>query len=418
MNLSSKSQWRWVVLSGYTLIAMSSQIIWLNFAGIAVPQMVSIFHTNLTMIGLMAAIWPLIFIPLSIPTGLMVDRFGFKLTVSIGGALLALFSWLRLLAGNNIYLLLIFQSLAGTSQPFIYNGITKLANNWFPENEQTLANGIGTMGQIIGMIIALVITPIMVPIPSLHDLSLNIIAFSSIATASLLFFIITARESPISGRAREAIPQQDLKLQIKNIIKQRNIIILMVLFLIGVGVFSALAQWVESILYSRGVPTFYGDLAGMSMLISGIIGMIAIPIISDKYHVRKKIILINLSLLTLLFAIFSLKTIYITYLITLILIGFLLLSLAPVGLQLSLETVGGELAGTAASLLWLTSQVGAFAIIIIMSDLYYYSMTLSRALRLYYLIYNPWFIPIILVVILCIISIILSMFIIEPKRLP
>lgn len=71
-------------------------------------------------------------------------------------------------------LLLLFQSLAGTSQPFIYNGITKLANNWFPENEQTLANGIGTMGgQIIGMVLALVITPIMVPKPSFHDLILT-----------------------------------------------------------------------------------------------------------------------------------------------------------------------------------------------------------------------------------------------------
>ncbi|WP_188604181.1 MFS transporter [Vulcanisaeta souniana] len=313
-------------------------------------------------------------------------------------------------------LLLLFQSLAGTSQPFIYNGITKLANNWFPENEQTLANGIGTMGQIIGMVLALVITPIMVPKPSFHDLILNIITFSLIVTISLLFFITTARESPVKGRAREIISQQNFSLQIRTIIRQRNIIILMILFLIGVGVFSALAQWIESILYSRGIATLYGDLAGMSMLISGIIGMVVIPFISDKYHMRKGIILINLSLLIFLFALFSLRTIYIIYLVISIGIGFLLLSLAPVGLQLSLETVGGESAGVAASLLWLASQVGAFTIIIVMSDLYYYSITLGRVLKMYYLIYDPWFIPIIFIMILGIISLIFSAFLIEPKK--
>ncbi|ADY00541.1 major facilitator superfamily MFS_1 [Vulcanisaeta moutnovskia 768-28] len=155
------------------------------------------------MIGLMAAIWPLIFIPLSIPAGFIVDKYGFKLAVSIGGALLALFSWLRLFASTNFYLLLLFQSLAGTSQPFIYNGITKLANNWFPENEQTLANGIGTMGQIIGMVLALVITPIMVPEPSFHDLILNIITFSLIVTISLLFFSLSLRRA--SHQLREEL---------------------------------------------------------------------------------------------------------------------------------------------------------------------------------------------------------------------
>ncbi|BDR91209.1 hypothetical protein Vsou_03020 [Vulcanisaeta souniana JCM 11219] len=272
------------------------------------------------------------------------------------------------------------------------------------------------MGQIIGMVLALVITPIMVPKPSFHDLILNIITFSLIVTISLLFFITTARESPVKGRAREIISQQNFSLQIRTIIRQRNIIILMILFLIGVGVFSALAQWIESILYSRGIATLYGDLAGMSMLISGIIGMVVIPFISDKYHMRKGIILINLSLLIFLFALFSLRTIYIIYLVISIGIGFLLLSLAPVGLQLSLETVGGESAGVAASLLWLASQVGAFTIIIVMSDLYYYSITLGRVLKMYYLIYDPWFIPIIFIMILGIISLIFSAFLIEPKK--
>jgi MFS family permease len=391
-------------------------MIWLNFAGIATPQVTTIYHTNLVMIGLMAALWPLIFIPLAIPVGILVDKVGFKLTVTIGGVLLALFSWLRIIAGRNFYLLLIFQSLASTSQPFIYNSITKLANNWFPSNEQTLANGVGTMGQIIGMVLALIITPVMVPVPSYHDLVLNIIVFSLVSTISLLFFVLTARESPTRHVIREVSSSQGSTGQLRDVIRQRNIVILMILFFIGVGVFSALAQWMESILYSRGIAPLYGDIVGMSMLISGILGMVIISYISDKYHVRKRIILINISILTLLLAIFSLNATYLIYLLVGIGIGFLLVSLAPVGLQLSLETVGGELAGTAAGLLWLLSQVGAFVIIIAMSDLYYYSMFLGKTLRISYFLIDPWFLSIIFILMLNVIALLLSLFLIEPKR--
>lgn len=416
MKSVAELRWRWVVLLGYTLIAMSSQMIWLNFAGIATPQVTTIYHTNLVMIGLMAALWPLIFIPLAIPVGILVDKVGFKLTVTIGGVLLALFSWLRIIAGRNFYLLLIFQSLASTSQPFIYNSITKLANNWFPSNEQTLANGVGTMGQIIGMVLALIITPVMVPVPSYHDLVLNIIVFSLVSTISLLFFVLTARESPTRHVIREVSSSQGSTGQLRDVIRQRNIVILMILFFIGVGVFSALAQWMESILYSRGIAPLYGDIVGMSMLISGILGMVIISYISDKYHVRKRIILINISILTLLLAIFSLNATYLIYLLVGIGIGFLLVSLAPVGLQLSLETVGGELAGTAAGLLWLLSQVGAFVIIIAMSDLYYYSMFLGKTLRISYFLIDPWFLSIIFILMLNVIALLLSLFLIEPKR--
>ncbi len=70
------------------------------------------------------------------------------------------FSWLRLLAGTDFEVLFVFQSLASVGgQPFIFNGISKLSGEWFPRQEQALANGIGTMGQILGMILALVTVP-------------------------------------------------------------------------------------------------------------------------------------------------------------------------------------------------------------------------------------------------------------------
>ena len=58
---------------GFTLISMSSQIVWLNFAGIVSPQTQDIFHVDLGQIGFISAVWLLVFIPLSMPAGLLVD---------------------------------------------------------------------------------------------------------------------------------------------------------------------------------------------------------------------------------------------------------------------------------------------------------------------------------------------------------
>lgn len=52
----------------------------------------------------------------------------------------------------------------------------------------------------------------------------------------------------------------------KALAELRNIVILMVLFFIGVGIFSGLVQWIEAILFSRGIPSLYGGLTGAAML--------------------------------------------------------------------------------------------------------------------------------------------------------
>ena len=75
-------------------------------------------------------VWPLIFIPVSIP-GLLIDKKGFKFGVSVGAMLMALFAVLRILSGENFTLLLLFQSGAAFGQPFVFNAVSKLAALWF-----------------------------------------------------------------------------------------------------------------------------------------------------------------------------------------------------------------------------------------------------------------------------------------------
>ncbi|MEM3191304.1 MAG: MFS transporter [Candidatus Parvarchaeota archaeon] len=379
---------KWFVLVGYMLVSMSSQIVWLNFAGIVSPQMQNIFNVGLGPISLMSGLWPLIFIPISIPTGLMIDRWGFKRVVSIGGIIIAIFSWLRLLNGRSFELLFVFQSLAAIGQPFIYNGISKLAGNWFPEGEQAIANGIATMGQIIGMVIALVLVPVMVPSAVFSELQSNIIVVSLIASFSVIFFIAFARETPSKSGATH-IAHEKMGVEIKYLLRKKNIILIMFLFLIGVGIFSGLIQWVEAILFSKGISSLYGGLVGAGILISGIFGMVIIPLIADKYSKLKQIVVVNSLLVALLLFLFSLRVNLPFYVIVGVIIGFTLLSLAPVILQISLETAGKERAGAAASMVWLMSQVGALSFILIMPALDSFQLNLGLMTN------DQWFISLV-----------------------
>lgn len=379
---SQASPRRWAILAGYTLVAMSSQMVWLNFAAIASPQMEEIYNVGLDSIGLASALWPLIFIPLSIPSGLLVDRRGFRFAVLLGGGIIAGFSWLRLLAGRSFAELLVFQSLAGVGQPFVYNAISKLVGEWFPAGEQTVANGVGTMGQIAGMAVALVAVPAMVPNPSYVELRASLIFVSAVATASLVAFALSAGGRP----TRSELVQAGLLAQMKGLLAERNVVVLMVLFLIGVGVFSALVQWVEAILYSRGVPPLYGGVAGGAMLACGMVGMVVVSAVADRHRNLKRLVLSNSALTALLLGLFSLRASYAFYLVVLGALGFFLLSLAPLGLQIMLESVGEARAGAAAGLVWLSSQVGALLFIL--------ALPLVEGSHVGLLAGDPWFLPV------------------------
>ena len=378
-------------------------MIWLEFSGIAVPQMVLIFHVSLLMIGLMVSIWPLISIPLALISGVLADRLGYRFTISLGGSIIALFSWLRLIAGRDFTLLLVFQSLAGIGQTFIYDSVTKLVGELFPANEQALANGVGTMSEILGMALALIVSPLLVPVPSYNYLMINIIVYSLISTIALITFVVINKITYIHAHGNYESNTNISIHDIMNIMRIRTIIVLMVLFFVGTGIFASLTQWIEPILYSRGIPQIYSDLAGMVMLISGSLGMILIPYIYGKIHTRS-LFTINTSILTLLLILFSIRLPYsILYLIIVALTGFLLLSLAPLGLQLSLEIVGTKITGTTTGLLGLMSEAGAFLMIIIIGEIYDITKTWFKG--------NPWFMPIMVMGLLSLILSILGLLI-------
>ncbi|MEM1552317.1 MAG: MFS transporter [Candidatus Bathyarchaeia archaeon] len=369
MKKAALSSYRWVVLFTYMLVAVVSQILWLNFAPITRPIMTSIFGVTESDVGLLSMVWPLLFIPVSIPAGIIIDKKGFKFGVSIGALMMAVFAVLRIFSGENFTLLLIFQSCAALGQPFVFNAISKLVTVWFPFEERALATGIGVMGQYIGMIVAMMLTPFLVPAPDIALLTNMLMIYAAISLTGAVLFIALAKEKPKLSKdetsneeAKASISLRD----IKGFFGKKDFIIFEALFFIGVGLFTALLTWLETILNARGLTATDAGLIGGVIIIGGIFGSLVIPGLSDRTARRKPFIIIDLAVAAAMLYLLAETSSFPILAAAGFILGFFLMSALPIGLEMSAEIVGSAVAGSASSFLWLFSQAGSVIFILFM----------------------------------------------------
>ena len=378
------SSYRWVVLFVFIMIALLSQLLWLTFAPIS-SEVSKLFNVSAFDVSILSLVWPLIFVISSIPIGIFIDKKGFKISVGIGAIILAAFSIIRIFSvypSHNFTLLLIAQSGAALSQPFIFSSITKLSTSWFPKKEQGLATGLGTIGLFIGMMLALTITPILF---LTYGISGMLIIYAIISCIGTILFILLAKEREIIYT--EEITSTFTLRDLWNLSKLKDFLILEYGFFAGVGGFTAIMTWLEEILHSlHGININEAGIAGGVLIIGGIIGAILIPAISDKIGGIKYFILADIGIGAVMLHVIGFTNNFLLIIITCFIIGFFLMSSLPLVLELSSRITGKGMEGRASSMLWFFSQLGSIVLIAVIEPIksifgsYYYSLALISIL--------------------------------------
>src|SRR5438552_7364117 len=112
-------------------------MLWLNFAPLLslIEQRYGVSELEASLLVL---VFPLLYIILSLPSGALTDRRGYRFSVGVGAALMAVFSAVRIL-DQRFAFLLIGQIGIAVAQPFVVNGISKLVSDWFSAEEAVLA---------------------------------------------------------------------------------------------------------------------------------------------------------------------------------------------------------------------------------------------------------------------------------------
>jgi MFS family permease len=336
------------------LINLAIQMLWITFAPITGPA-AKFYGVTDSQIGLLAMTFMIVYIPLSIPASWVIDRYGFRLAVSIGAVLMGVFGIARGLAGANYALVLASTIGIAIGQPFLMNAWTKVPAKWFSINERATAVGLVTLANLVGTALGMLLTPILTEQLSIPTVQL---IFGGMAAIAAVLFITLSREHPLTPPCPPGMEVRSLMLDgLKQILRAVPFWLFVIVYFVGMGIFNGISTWVESIIRPRGFsPTDAGTL-GAVMVVGGIIGAVVFPSLSDKQHKRQRYMLLGVLLAIPGLVGVTLATTYWVLLVSAFFLGFFLISVAPIGMQYVAEITYPAPEGTSAGLIQLFGQL-------------------------------------------------------------
>jgi hypothetical protein len=347
---------RWAILAAYGLLAAATQMLWITFAPIT-TQVAPVLHASVAAVGNLAAIFPLIYVVLALPTGRWLDR-NFNLALRTGAVLTGAGGLLRLVAPHLFLWQLVAQVVIAAGQPLVLNAITKLAARYFPAAERALAIGLGTVALFLGIMIAMALGPVLFAAGGI-ELVLLVQGLIGAAGAVTLAFGLgrpAAFSDPPSEGAGMWLPKEPLLWKLGG------------LLFVGMGIYNAFATWLQPILADFGAGAMAGNLLAL-MTLTGIVGAgVLPPIVAGKGWRRTTLTLaVAWTLLTALAIDWRQGTLWLSFWLGVE--GLLLLASLPVVLDWSEVHVGAGQQGRAVGFLMLAGNLGGFVLVVAMTPL-------------------------------------------------
>jgi len=365
--------YRWVILAVFMSMNFVLQIEWLAHAAVARPAEVFYYGqfnpASFFNIDFLAMVYMLVYILISLPASYITDTYGIKTGLGIGAVLAGVSGLAKGLFASNFTGVMIAQVGLAVSQPFILNAVTAVSVRWFPLRERGLAAGLSALAQYVGILVAMLVTPLMIGgNPDLPDYGNGfksmLMVYGGITFVVSLLSLILIKEYPPTPPSTEPYERHSFIAGLKYIVRQKDALITIFLFLIGLGIFNAISSMTDSISEHLGIKDSNGLIGGM-MLIGGIIGAAILPALSDKYRKRKSFLVVciigtapgifGLAFAGQLFA--NPQVIYGISLASAFILGFFIMSAGPIGFQYTAEVSAPAPESTSQGLLLWTGQI-------------------------------------------------------------
>jgi len=351
------SPYRWVILAIYMFVVSVNQLMWITFAPVT-GLAASFYHVSDLSIGLLSMVFMVVYILVSIPASAIIDIYGIRVAVGIGAVLTGIFGLMRGIMGSDFTWVIIAQVGIAIGQPFLLNAMTTVAARWFPINERATASGLGSLAMYFGIILGMAVTPHLVLYAGMvHTLFI----YGILSGIAAVVFLVLVKERPPTPAGQE---ERSLVFDgLKSMLQRKNYILLLVIFFFGLGIFNAVATWIEEIVRPRGFSVTQAGMAGGLMIFGGLLGAALLSWLSDRYRRRVPFILLALlvssaGLLGITFA-----TNYAVLLTSAFVMGFFLLSAGPIGFQYGAEIAYPAPEGTSNGFLLLMGQISGIAFI-------------------------------------------------------
>lgn len=344
---------RWTVLVSFSLLVACTQLLWLTFAAVT-DQTSAALHVSSGAVGDLAVVNPLLFVLLAIPAGRWLDRH-FAAALTAGAALTATGALLRVIDTHSFGWLLAGQVVISAGQPLVLNASTKVAARYFPAAERTTAISVASAAQFVGILAAALTSG---PLVSAGGLTLLLTVHAAVTVAVAVVVAVTARlpaAFPAQAPARESLGwlrRDQLMWKLAG------------LLFIGVGVFNAIATWLDSILTKFGHGGLSGPLIALTT-VAGIAGAAVLPGLVTRRDRRRGMLVVATVTTTIVFALLAVVHAPVVFGVALAVEGFVLLACLPVALEWSEVHVGPARAATATGALLLAGNLGGVVLVLV-----------------------------------------------------
>jgi len=378
---TSATPYRWVVLSAYMLLSMAIQVQWVALA--PVSRAADHFYAGQIAPGsffnvdFLALVYMLMFLLTSFPASYVIDTFGLRWGLGVGALLTGAAALAKGLFPESFAVVLGAQIVLAAAQPFVLNSATALGAHWFPVHQRGLAVGLASLAQYLGIVLAMVISPLIVdgnPASPTYGTGVGtLLLFYGVATAgAAILCAVLLRDHPIKV-VEEGVVRLGFRAGVRNLLRNRNYIILMVLFTVGLGIFNAVSSMVDALTAYLNIHDSDG-LLGTVMILGGIVGAVLLPLLSDKLGRRKILIVVCMGgmvpgLAGLAFAGslgLGAGAAFVLALVASGLVGFFIMSAGPIGFEYAAEIGRPAPEATSQGILLWVGQLSGIVLMVLM----------------------------------------------------
>ncbi|KAM4050490.1 solute carrier family 49 member A3 [Anomaloglossus baeobatrachus] len=372
---------RWLILAVVCVLNSSNAMLWISFAPVADLASINL-KCSLDTVNYLSLVYLVISIPIGFFASWLLDTLGLNYAIIIS-------SWLNMTGSivrsasavtfintgrSNLVYLFVGQSICAVAQPLVIFVPAKLAAVWFPEHQRATANMIASMSNPFGIFLANILSPVIVSrdkdLPILHCVyGIPAVLACILATAGVHE---KAPPTPPSLSAGNSASEPFFA-GLKQLIKNKAYIIIMICFGSGLGIFTAFSAFLEQILCFNGYSNFISGLCGALFIVFGAIGALLCGLYVDrtkKFTEVVKICFALTALTVIVFAVVSnLKKVAPLLVVICSLLGFFGFAIYPIAMELAVECSYPVGEGSSTGLAFISGQVQGLIYMVVFQSL-------------------------------------------------
>jgi cyanate permease len=347
--------------AGYFLFTFS----WFSLAAYLVPVVEELGLSGVEA-GLVTGAVQLSYIPLSLISGLAIDRLGSRRSLGTGLLIIGIAHVMRGLSTGFAALLsaTLLLGVGGTAVTF---GLPKLVSELFPADRSGTMSSVYMVGATLGSATVFATArPLVGPLlggwrPFFRYTGVAVVAFA------VLWLVVSrylwGRVDRIEGSDDQTFSLDSIRSDLRSVFTHYGLLLLVVVGTMRLFINHGLSNWLPAILEARGLtPALAGTLTSLFVLVR-IAGIVGVPALSDRFGTRRLPIVGcglagTLGLLGLIAA-----GDVLTLTVSLVLVGtFVIGGVAPLvrAIPIEMDGIGPHLTAVANGLIFTVGEVGGF----------------------------------------------------------